>query len=73
MKIIIKIHPNSSQEKIIQKQDNSFDIYTQAPPIDNKANEALIKILSKYFDVAPSMIEIKKGHKSKIKIIEVNI
>ena len=44
----------------------------RAVPEKGKANKALIKLLSKLFDISQSEIEIKSGHKSRIKIVRVN-
>lgn len=67
----IKVQPNSSQNKIKELPDGSFKIWLTASPTDGKANEALIKFLSKEFKVPKSNIEIKKGSTSKNKIIEI--
>lgn len=72
MTIIVKIHPNSSINKIEKISENCYSIYTVAQPHENKANEALIKILANYLDVAPSLITILKGHKAKTKIIKID-
>ena len=67
MRIKVKIHPNSSQEKI-EKKDEQYEVWLKEKPIDNKANEKLIKILSKHFK---RKVEIVRGLKSKEKVIEV--
>ncbi|MEI8097162.1 MAG: DUF167 domain-containing protein [Candidatus Moraniibacteriota bacterium] len=42
-----------------------------APPVDEKANQLLKKLLAKHFDVAPSLIRIVSGETSRQKIIEL--
>ena len=50
MKISIKLHPNSSQEKINEIEKNkSYEVWIKEKPIDGKANEELIKVLKKIF------------------------
>ncbi|HKL16927.1 MAG TPA: DUF167 domain-containing protein [Patescibacteria group bacterium] len=71
MKILIKLKPNSSQEKIEKINENSFKVWVKQPPKQGKANKALIKVLSDYFNTAKSNIEILKGHKSRKKIISI--
>jgi uncharacterized protein YggU (UPF0235/DUF167 family) len=71
MKIQAKLHPNSSKTDIIRQPDGIFEIYVTAQPIDGKANQQAIKLLSEYFDTAPSTIKIKSGLTSKIKIFEI--
>jgi uncharacterized protein (TIGR00251 family) len=69
MKIKIKLHPNSSQEKIKEiEKDKEYEIWIKEKPIDGKANEELIKTLKKYFKKS---ITILHGLKSRDKIIEL--
>ena len=69
MKIIVKLHPNSSQEKIFHLEDNLYEVWIKSKPIDGKANEDLEKSLKKFFRKS---VKIVSGFKSKIKIIEVS-
>ena len=73
MKIEVKIFPRSSRNKVIKNTDGSFKIYLTAAPIDNKANQALIRLLSEYFDVGKTKIKIVRGQTSKTKLIEISI
>ncbi|MFN6222240.1 MAG: DUF167 domain-containing protein, partial [Dolichospermum sp.] len=43
-----------------------------SPPIDGKANEELIKLLAKKFDVPKSSITIKSGVTSRNKLIIID-
>lgn len=69
-KILVNLKPGSSQEKIIQTNDNEFTIYLRAKLHDGEANEALIKLLSKHFKVPKTTIRITRGAKSRTKTIE---
>ncbi len=70
MKIKIKLHPNSSQEKIIEiEKDKTYEVWIKEKPIDGKANQKLIKILKKHFK---KNIEIVSGITSRDKIIELD-
>jgi len=42
-----------------------------APPIEGKANEALIRFLAKELGVSPSCIEITRGHHSREKTLKI--
>ena len=67
---LVKWKPGSSQEKIIKNSNNELTIYLRAKPHDGEANEALIKLLSKYFDTPKTSIKIVHGAKSRNKTIE---
>ncbi|MBR0480679.1 DUF167 domain-containing protein [Candidatus Saccharibacteria bacterium] len=66
----IKVKPGSSQEKVIQNDDDTLIVYLRAKPHDGEANTALIKILAKHFDVPKTTITIKSGAKGRLKTVE---
>lgn len=70
MKVIIRVKPNSHQEKI-EKTENGYLIFVKEPPVDNRANQAVIKVLANYFKTPKSRISILSGLKSKQKVIEM--
>lgn len=67
----VKVKPNSKQQGITKESDGSLKITLKSPPVDGKANQELIKLLSDYFDVPKSQINIKSGLGSKTKLIEL--
>ncbi|QSV63081.1 MAG: YggU family protein [Dolichospermum sp. DL01] len=68
----VKVKPNSKQQKIEELADGSLTVYLKSPPVDGKANEELIKLLAKKFDVSKSSIRIKSGTTSRQKVIEID-
>ena len=70
MKYSITVKPGSSQEKIIENSPGELVVYLRAKAHDGEANDALIKLLSKYYKVPKTSIKIIRGAKSKSKIIE---
>ena len=69
-KYLVTVKPGSSQEKIVTTGENELTVYLRAKPHDGEANTALIKLLSKHFNVPKTTINIVRGSKSKIKTIE---
>ena len=72
MKLNIRVHPNSKRNLIQENDDGSLKGYLTASPVDNKANIALIKVVSKHFNIKKSQIEIIKGLKSRNKTIIIS-
>ena len=68
MKIKIKVHPNSSQEKIKDLSNKELEIWIKKKPVNNKANARLIKLLKDYFK---KEVKIVSGLSSKNKIAEI--
>lgn len=68
----VKVKPNSKHQSIIEEPDGSLIVHLKSPPVDGKANEELIKILAKKFDVPKSNIRIKLGSSQRQKLIEID-
>jgi len=58
MRKIVKVKPNSREQKIIHQPDGSLNVYFKSPPVDGKANEELIKLLAVEFNIPKSSITI---------------
>lgn len=72
MKFSILLKPNSRhREEVIMNDDGSLTIYTKAPAIEGRANLAAVKLLAKYFSVAPSKIKLLRGAALKYKVFEI--
>jgi len=66
----IKVTPNASKTELV-KTETGYKARIQCPPVDGKANDALIMLLSKEFGVAKNSIEIIKGKTSRNKTVLV--
>jgi uncharacterized protein (TIGR00251 family) len=70
MRLEIKVIPGASKN-MMKEEGGITKIYLTAPPVDGKANQALIKFLAEHYKVSKSRIEIIKGEKSRNKVVEV--
>ena len=64
--ISVKFHKD-----ILELSENEVTIGIESKPEKGEANKEIIKKLSKHFQIPPSSIKIKSGHKSKRKIVEI--
>ncbi|NQU74470.1 MAG: DUF167 domain-containing protein [Candidatus Omnitrophica bacterium] len=71
MKISVKLKPSAKQERIEKLEENNFLVWVKEKPVEGKANEALIKILSEHFGVSRSRVSLLKGKTSRQKIFEI--
>lgn len=67
----VQVKPKSKRESVKQIDSQSFIVKVNALPTDGQANKRLIELLANYFKVAKSNVIIVKGHKSKVKTVEV--
>ena len=69
--MIYKVHVEFSKEFLeIEKDEISIGI--KSKPIRGEANKEIIKKIAKYFKISTSLVQIKSGHKSSEKIIEIS-
>ena len=70
MRINVKAKPNSNENKVEKIDDLNFIVSVKDPPVQGRANRAIVKLLSDYFH-SPS-VRIVSGHISRQKIIEIS-
>jgi uncharacterized protein (TIGR00251 family) len=68
MKIKLKVHVNSSIERVAKISDGEFEVWIKEKPVGGKANKHLEKTLSRCFG---SKCKIISGFSSKIKFVQV--
>lgn len=71
MLVKVIVHPNSKRPRIEKDLLGDLHVFVSAPPLEGRANDAVIEALSKYFKIAKSKLALKRGQKSKIKFFEV--
>ena len=69
MKIFIKLKANSHFRKIENFGNGRYLVYIPESP--EKANEELLKILSKYLGIPEDQIKIKVGFGEENKVLEI--
>ncbi len=68
--MIYKVQVEFSKE-FLEIEENQINIGIKSKPIKGEANKEIIKKLAKHFGVSTTLVQIKSGHKSRKKIIEV--
>ena len=52
-------------------EGDTLKVRVAAPPVKDKANRALVKLLAKALGVSSSQVEIVSGHKARRKTVQV--
>ena len=68
--MIYKVQVEFSKE-FLEIKENQINIGIKSKPIRGEANKEIIKRLAKHFGVSTTLIQIKSGHKSREKIVEI--
>ena len=70
MALKIKVIPGAKKE-LFKEDAAGIKVYLTAPPVDGKANEALVGFLARHYGIRASRIQIIKGLKSRNKVINI--
>ena len=71
MRISVIVHPNSKKPRIEKDLLEATHVYVNEPPLEGKANRAVVDALSDYFKVKRSCVILVSGEKSKNKVFEI--
>lgn len=71
MKVFVRVKPRAKQEKTEKVGDNRFDVWVKEPPMEGKANEAVCRVMARYFSVPLSSLKMVSGSTSRQKVIEI--
>jgi len=72
MKVIkVRVIPNAKRNKV-SAEIGRFKVYVTASAVNGKANKAMIKVLSDFFNIKNRNIRIIRGEKSREKVIEID-
>ena len=68
----IRVTPRASKNEIVEVlSDQTVKIRLTAPPVEGKANKALIKFLSEILDIPASKFEIVAGATGRDKLVSI--
>jgi len=68
--LIYKVQVEFSKE-YLEIINDEITIGIKSKPIKGEANKEIIKKIAKHFKISTALIQIKSGHKSSEKIIEI--
>ncbi len=72
MKITVYAKPKAKQEKVESSGPSELRVLVREAAQNGKANDAIEAAVARYFGVAKSRVQIKKGHTGKKKIVEIS-
>ena len=73
MRVSVIVHPNAKRPRIEKDLLGMLHIYVHEPPLEGKANAAVIEALAEHFSVKKNAVIVLSGQKSKQKVFEITI
>lgn len=69
--IRVRVLPKSSRNQIVGYEGNVLKVKLTSPPIEGKANKALIEYMATRLGIAKGRVEITSGSRSRLKTIRI--
>lgn len=68
---VVRVIPRASRDAIEGEYQGALKVRLTAPPVDDRANNALIRLLAERLNVPRSAVRIVAGEKSRTKRVEI--
>lgn len=68
----VRVQPRASRDEIVGWRSGRLLVRVTAPPVDDRANEALCRLVAKRAGVARSAVRVIRGSRSRDKLLEIS-
>ncbi len=72
MKLTVFAHPNAKRPRVEKDLLGDLHVYVNQPPLEGKANQAVIASMAEYFKIGKTKIRLVKGSRGKRKVFAIN-
>lgn len=69
--LVLHVQPGAKQTTVAGLHGDALKIRLAAPPLEGRANEALLRFIADFFKVPLRNVELKQGGQSRHKRVEV--
>ena len=70
-RIRVRLTPRSAKDAILAQEEGVYRVKVKAPPLEGRANRALIALVAKALRVPKRDVEITAGEKSRDKALRI--
>ena len=68
----VKVHPRARRNAITGTVGDAIKLAVTAPPVEGKANQAVIEFFAEFFAIPRSSVSIASGETSRNKVVRVS-
>lgn len=69
--LTLHVQPGAKRSEIAGLHGEALKLRLAAPPVEGRANEALLKFIAGLFDVPVRQVELKQGGQSRHKVVAI--
>ena len=69
--LTLHVQPGAKRSEIAGLHGDALKIRLAAPPVEGRANEALLKFIAGLFDVPLRQVELRQGGQSRHKVVAI--
>jgi uncharacterized protein YggU (UPF0235/DUF167 family) len=70
--VTVRVVPRSGRSGLEVAIDGSLTIRVRAAPVDGAATREAMKLLAVHYGVASSAVRLRRGHRSRVKVFEID-
>lgn len=67
--LAVRVQPGAKKSEITGKHGNAVRVRLQAPPVEGKANQELLRLLAAELGLKKRQLQLKRGEHSRDKLI----
>ena len=71
-RLSLKVVPGASRDAIAGEHGDAIRVKLRAPPVDGRANAALLAFLAERLQLRPSALHLVTGETSRLKIVAIS-
>ncbi|MBE7499085.1 MAG: DUF167 domain-containing protein [Verrucomicrobiales bacterium] len=72
LRLNVKVQPRATQTAIAGEQGNELRVRVAAPPVDDAANEAVLRFLADALGLPRRSVQLVRGRTSTHKVFEIH-
>lgn len=68
----VRVKPNAHASTLEEQDDGTWLAQVKAVPVDGKANEELVRLVARHFNLRQSQVTIRSGASGRMKLIQLD-
>lgn len=68
----VRVQPRASESCVVGGLEGLLKVRLAAPPVDGAANEELVRLIARLFEVSRASVEIRAGASGRQKLVRVH-